>query len=158
MSRTLFLVSHLRGRRCDSFRILEMAAPLLSRWKNWLKTTGLMNMPRVQCMRDYIARSEAALDRLLENGVVCDSPRDEGAGMEHLTTRWEKTWRKRNNEWEHKVRFVGREHRWQEFREDLCAPGASYCTGRIVDILSLKRRVPTFTLDCTTKLPSWMMW
>ena len=55
----------------------------------------------------------------------------------------------RNNEWEYKVRFVGREYRWQEFREDMCAPGASYCTGRIVDILSLKRRVPTFTLDCT---------
>ena len=32
---------------------------------------------------------------------------------------------------------------------DLFAPGASYCTGRIVDILSLKRRVPTLTLDCT---------
>ena len=29
------------------------------------------------------------------------------------------------------------------------APGAAYCTGRSVDILSLKRRVPTFTLDCT---------
>ena len=27
--------------------------------------------------------------------------------------------------------------------------GASNCTGRTVDILSLKRRVPTFTLDCT---------
>ena len=37
---------------------------------------------------------------------------------------------------------------WQESREDLFAPGASYCTGRSVDILSLKRRVPTFTLDC----------
>ena len=45
--------------------------------------------------------------------------------------------------------FVGREYRWQEFQEDLFALGASYCTGRIVDILSLKRRVPTFTLDCT---------
>ena len=44
---------------------------------------------------------------------------------------------------------MGREYRWQEFREDLFAPGASYCTGRIVDILSLKRRVPTVTLDCT---------
>ena len=93
--------------------------------------------------------TEAASDRLLENGVVRDTPRDEGAGMKHLTTRWEKTWRKRNNEREYKVRFVGREYRWQEFREDLFAPGASYCTGRIVDILSLKRRVPTFTLDCT---------
>ena len=33
--------------------------------------------------------------------------------------------------------------------EDLLAPGASCCTGRVVDILSLKRRVPAFTLDCT---------
>ena len=85
--------------------------------------------------------TEAALDRLVENGVVRDIPRAEGAGMKHLTTRWEKTWRKRNN--------VGREYRWQEFREDLFALGASYCTGRIVDILSLKRRVPTFTLNFT---------
>ena len=44
---------------------------------------------------------------------VRDIPRAEGAGMKHLTTRWEKTWRKRNNEWEYKVRFVGREYRWQ---------------------------------------------
>ena len=44
---------------------------------------------------------------------------------------------------------MGRECRWQEFREDLFASGASYCTGRIVDILSLKRRVPTFILGCT---------
>ena len=47
------------------------------------------------------------------------------------------------------------------FREDLFAPGASYCTGRIVDILSLKRRVPTFTL--IARMPfirhlSWMTW
>ena len=98
--------------------------------------------------------TEAALDRLLENGVVLDIPRDEGVGMKHLTTRWEKTWRKRNNEWEYKVRFVGRESRWEEFRDDLFAPGASYCTGRIVDILSLKRRVPTFTLDCTDAFSS----
>ena len=40
--------------------------------------------------------TEAALDRLLENGVVRDIPRAEGAGMKHLTTRWEKSWRKRN--------------------------------------------------------------
>ena len=42
--------------------------------------------------------TEAALDRLLENGVVRDIPRAEGAGMKQLSTRWEKTWRKRNNE------------------------------------------------------------
>ena len=47
------------------------------------------------------------------------------------------------------MRFVGREYTWQEFWEDLFGPGASFCTGRIVDILSFKRRVPTFTLDCT---------
>ena len=93
--------------------------------------------------------TEAALDRLLANGVVRDIRRDDGAGMKQLTPRWEKTWRKRNNEWEYKVRFVGREYKWQEFREDLFDPGASYCTGRIVDVVSLKRRAPTFTLDCT---------
>ena len=82
--------------------------------------------------------TEAALDRLLDNGVVLDIPRAEGAGMKQPSTRRKKTWRKRNNEWEYKVRFVGRECRWQEFREDLFAPGASYCTGRILDFLSLK--------------------
>ena len=152
------LVSRLRGRRCDSCRILAMAAPQLSRWKTWLKTTGQMSMARDICSRDSICKvepdldtinTEAALERLLENGVVRDIPRAEGAGMKHLTTRWEKTWRKRNNKWEYKVRFVGREYRWQEFREDLFVLGASCCTGRIVDILSLKRRVPTFTLYCT---------
>ena len=35
--------------------------------------------------------TEAALDRLLENGVVRDIPRAEGAGMKQLSTRWEKT-------------------------------------------------------------------
>ena len=34
--------------------------------------------------------TEAALDRLLENEVVRDIPRDEGTAMKHLATRWEK--------------------------------------------------------------------
>ena len=38
-----------------------------------------------------VINTEAALDRLLENEVVRDTPRAEGAGMRHLTTRWEKT-------------------------------------------------------------------
>ena len=152
------MVSRLRRGRCDSYQNLEMAAPVPSRSKSWLKTSGTMSMARVRCFKKLhckvepdldVINTEAALDRLLENGVVRDIPRNEGAGMKHLTTRWEKTWRKRNNVWEYKVRFVGREHKWQESREDLFAPGASYCTGRIVDILSVKRRVPTFTLDCT---------
>ena len=33
------------------------------------------------------------------------------------------------------------------------APRTSHCTGRIVDILSLKRHVPTFTLDSFIRLP-----
>ena len=37
------------------------------------------------------AATEAALDRLLANGVERDFPRGDGAGMKHLTTRWEKT-------------------------------------------------------------------
>ena len=85
----------------------------------------------------------------MAKGVVRDIFRDEGDGMKRLTTRWDKTWRRRNNEWAYKVCFVGRECKWQEFREDPFAPGTSYCTGLIVDILSLKRRVPTFALDCT---------
>ena len=38
-----------------------------------------------------IINTGAALDRLLEDGVVRDIPGAEGAGMKHLTTRWEKT-------------------------------------------------------------------
>ena len=35
------------------------------------------------------AALEAALDRLLANGVARDIPQAEGVGMKHLTTRWE---------------------------------------------------------------------
>ena len=66
------------------------------------------------------AATEAALDRLLANGVVRDIPRAEGVEMKHLTTRWERGWRKRAAGWEYKVRFVGSEYKWQEFREDPC--------------------------------------
>ena len=82
--------------------------------------------------------TEAALDRLLENGVVRDSPSAKGAGMKHLTPDGRKPGGNATVSGSTKFRFVGREHRWQEFREDLFAPGASYYTGRIVDILSLK--------------------
>ena len=53
--------------------------------------------------------TEAALDRLLENGVVRDG---------------RKTWKKRNNEWEYKVRLVGREYRRHE---KTCLPHWTYC-------------------------------
>ena len=56
VSRTLFLVNRLRGRRCDSCQFLEMAALQLSRWRNWSKITGQMSMARERCLRDSIAR------------------------------------------------------------------------------------------------------
>ena len=84
--------------------------------------------------------TEKALDQLLEQGVVQDVPADSVAGVKHLTTRWEKCWRMREGKWQYKVRFVGREYKWQEFREDLFAPGASHCTSRIM-IIWLSRRV-----------------
>ena len=92
-----------------------------------------------------VINTEAALDRLLENGVVRDIPRDEGVGMKHLTTKWEETQQRVGVE----SSLRGTRIQRQEFWEDLFAPAASYCTGRIVDILSLKRRVQTFTLSCT---------
>ena len=84
-----------------------------------------MNMARVRGLRDSIARWNQIWIRPTQRESL-----DYQVG-EILE----------DNEWECKVRFVGREYRWQEFREDLFAPGASYCTGRIVNILSLKRRV-----------------
>ena len=57
------------------------------------------------------AATEVALDRLLANGVVRDISQDGGAGIKHLTTRWEKCWRNRNIEWEFEVRYVGLEYK-----------------------------------------------
>ena len=157
---------------CDSRRNLEMAARVQSRRKSWLRAAGLTSMARDRCSRDSIARwNQISIRQSLRlRWIACWKTelfvifRETKvlACMKHLTTKWEKTWRKRNNKLECKVRFVEREYRWEEFREDLFAPGASYCTGRIVDILSLKRRVPTF-LDCTdvffsTKLLSPTTW
>ena len=57
-----------------SCRILEMAGPQLSRWKNWLKTTGQTSMARDRCSMGLHCKvepdldainTEAALDRLL---------------------------------------------------------------------------------------------
>ena len=124
-------------------------------------------MARDRCSRDSIVpdldtiNCEAALDRLLENGVVRDIPRAEGEGMKQLTTRWEKTWRKRNNEWEYKVRFVGREYRWQEFREDSLprelrtALDELWTSSRSNVVCPLSLWTARML---TTKLPSWMMW
>ena len=91
--------------------------------------------------------TEKALDQLLEQGVVQDVAADSVAGVKHLTTRWEKCWRMREGKWQYKVRVVGREFKWQEFREDLFAPGASHCTTRVIDYLALKKGHTTFAFD-----------
>ena len=91
--------------------------------------------------------TEKALDQLLAQGVVQDVPADSVEGVKHLTTRWEKCWRMREGKWKYKVRFVGREYKWQEFHEDLFAPGASHCTSRIIDYLALKKGYTTFAFD-----------
>ena len=57
-------------------------------------------------------------------GLRCKVEPDVGTtatetGMKYLTTKWEKTWTKCNNEWEYKVRFLGRENKWQEFPSSL---------------------------------------
>ena len=46
----------LERKRYDSCQILEMAAPQLSRWKNWLRTIGQMSVAKVRCLMDSIAR------------------------------------------------------------------------------------------------------
>ena len=65
--------SRLRGRKCDSCPILEMAAPLLSPWKTWLKTTGQTSMARVRCLRDSISRWNQTwkLSTLKLHWIVC---------------------------------------------------------------------------------------
>ena len=171
VSRTLFLVSRLRGRRCDSCQILEMAAPLLSRWKSWLKTTGQMNMAKVRMFEglhckvepdlDMIS-AEAALDRLLENRVVRDIPRAEGAGMKHLTTRWEKTWRKRATR-SGSTKFAS----WDVNTDGrssgkTCLPQELHTALDELDILVAQTSCAYFSLwiarMLTIRLLSWRMW
>jgi hypothetical protein len=94
--------------------------------------------------------TQAALDKLIENGVFKDIPRSEALCHKHITSRWEKQWRLKGDtkEYELKVRFVGREYKWQELRDDLFAPGATHSCGRIIDYLSLKNSGwTTFELD-----------
>ena len=83
-----------------------------------------------------ITVTEAALDRLLENGVVL---RDEGADMKHLTMR-------ENVQETQEDRCVGREYRWEEFWEDLF----------ILEIQTALDGVSRFAMTSFTRLLSWM--
>ena len=64
-----------------------------------------------------------------------------------------------NGEWKMKVRFVGREYKWAEHREDLFSPGAKHSAGRMKDFLALKMDLETLEADtCTARLQSTSRW
>ena len=64
--------------------------------------------------------------------------REDATKFKSLTTRWEKGLKMKNGEWKMKVRFVGREYKWAEHREDSLSRGATHPAGRIMDFLALK--------------------
>ena len=115
--------------------------------EDYLGDAGELDWSEERLLETDRVETEKALDQLLEQGVVQDVPADSVAGVKHLTTRLEKCWRMREGKWQYKVRFVGREYKWQEFREDLFAPGASHCTSRIIYYLALKIGFSTFAFD-----------
>ena len=88
-----------------------------------------------------------ALASLLAQGVVEDMKREDAKGFKTLTTRWDKRWRMKDGEWKMKVRFVGREYKWAEHREDLFSPGATHSASRVIDFLALKTGLETFEAD-----------
>ncbi|CAK0881954.1 unnamed protein product, partial [Prorocentrum cordatum] len=91
------------------------------------------------------------LQSLLDHGVGEDIPKSEARGMKHITTRWEKQWRWKpaRQEWQRTVRFVCREFRWQEWRDDLFTPGSAPISNRLIDFAALKRGFEVMTLDAT---------
>ena len=91
--------------------------------------------------------TENALDSLLAHGVVEDVTRGDAKGFKTLTTRWDKRWRMKDGEWKMKVRFVGREYKWAEHREDLFSPGATQSASHVIDFLALKMGLETFEAD-----------
>ena len=74
--------------------------------------------------------TEKALDNLLAYGVVEDMQREDAKGFKTLATRRDKRWRMKDGDWKMKVRFVGREYKWAEHREDLFSSGATHSAWR----------------------------
>ena len=75
--------------------------------------------------------TEKALDSLLAHGVVEDVKRVGATNFKFLTTHWENGWRMKDGCWKMKVRFVSREYKWAEHREDLFSPGSyPFCWSR----------------------------
>ena len=90
---------------------------------------------------------EKALDSLLAHGFVEDMRREDVKGFKTLTTRLDKRWRMMDGEWKMEMRFVGREYKWAEHREDLFSPGATHSASRVIDFLALKMGWETFEAD-----------
>ena len=53
----------------------------------------------------------------------------------------------KDSECKMKVRFVVREYKWAEHREDLFSPGATHSASRVIDFLALKMGLETFEAD-----------
>ena len=67
-----------------------------------------------------------------------------------ITARWEKSWKwKPEKGWFCRARYVGREYRWMEVREDLFAPSATSDTARVIDVIALREGWSTSTADAT---------
>ena len=91
------------------------------------------------------------LDRLREFGVYEDRPAAEAAGQKHVTTKWEKSWKydPKTDKWFVRARFVAREFKWCEWRDDLFAPSAGHSTHRLIDYVALREGHVTFTADAS---------
>ena len=53
----------------------------------------------------------------------------------------------KDGEWKMKVRFVAREYKWAEHRDDLFPPSATHSAGRVIDFTALKLGLETFEAD-----------
>ena len=93
-----------------------------------------------------IEATEKAWECLQTHGVVEDMSPDQ-AGFKFMTTRWENGWRMNHGDWKIKVRFVAREYKWAERREDMFSVEATRSAGRGVDLIALKWRLETYETD-----------
>ena len=93
---------------------------------------------------------QKAIDRMLLFGGGRDTPVGKQTGK-FIDARWEKVykWGEEEKDWIVKARWVGREYKWQEFRDDLYTPGAGASSYRVIDRMALEREVTTFTGDAS---------
>ena len=110
-------------------------------WTECLGAGGLLYMQAAA------EATEKALDSLLAHGVVEDMKRADAKGVKTLTTRWDNRWWMKDGEWKMKIRFVEREYKWAEHREDMFSPGATHSASRVIDFLALKMGLETFEAD-----------